>query len=104
MGGDPRGFGEAVRACFAVIYTVFWLPGAEAEVARLWVEADNRAEIAQAADAIDDLLRQDPLSSGESRDRGQRIVIVRPLAAKYMVNEQYQIVVVGNVWRCNQRR
>ena len=48
-------------------YTVVWAPKAEEELADLWVNSPDRADIASAADAIDAMLRARPTERGESR-------------------------------------
>ena len=53
-----------------MIYTVLWQPVAERQLTALWTAAEDRSGVAAAADAIDALLRRNPLSVGESRDGG----------------------------------
>ena len=58
-------------------WTVVYLPASEQELANLWLDPLSRAEITDAANRIDCLLRRDPDTVGESRDeKGQRIVSV----------------------------
>jgi hypothetical protein len=82
-----------------VKYTVIWAKEAEDEVAQHWIEAEVRGVIADAADAIDDLLRRDPHAVGESRDDERRILFVWPLGIIYRVREADRIVNVSDVWR-----
>ncbi len=80
-------------------YTVLWRPTAEAALADLWTSASDRVTIAQAADAVDAMLRNDPGEVGESRGDGSRILIVSPLAVRYDVSEDDRRVAVWAVWR-----
>ncbi len=84
-------------------YTVLWLPDAEAEIARLWLDADSRAAVTAAADAIDQTLAEAPLQAGESRDGEKRILLIRPLGVTYIVHETSKVVIVGRVWRTGPR-
>lgn len=84
-------------------YTVLWLPATEAEIAQLWIDAESRAAVAAAADAIDRMLAEKPLAIGESRDYCQRVLFVRPLAVKYQVSDNSRMVFVTNVWSFNVR-
>jgi hypothetical protein len=61
-------------------YTVIWQPSAEQELADLWMNAEDRNVITEAADQIDDLLRQDAEELGESRTGPIRRMFVPPLA------------------------
>ena len=83
-------------------YTVVWVPAAEAEIARLWIEAEVRQVVAAAVDAMDHTLRRDPNGAGESRDGGERILLVWPLAITYAVSEEDFKVQVFEVWRYDQ--
>ena len=58
----------------------------------------DRGAVAAAADAIDASLEQDPLSEGESREAGTRILIVPPLAVLFDVLEQDRVVSVWAVF------
>ncbi len=78
-------------------YTVLWQPAAEQQLAALWTTADNRNEVAAAADAIDDRLRRNPLAEGESRAGSGRILFVPPLVALFAVDEPHRIVYVRAV-------
>jgi hypothetical protein len=44
-----------------VKFTVVWLPGPESDLLNLWLEADDRKNVEQAANWIDRQLRIDPL-------------------------------------------
>lgn len=80
-------------------FTVIWTPGAEQELARLWLNAIDRTDIAAAADQIDAGLVHDPHSAGESRGGATRIVILTPLAVLYDVDEPNRKVTIWDLWR-----
>lgn len=75
-------------------FTVVWLPSAERELAALWLAAEDRADVAAAADQIDAALASDPLSFGESRGGETRIALVAPRGAFYDVDEPNRLVTV----------
>jgi len=78
-------------------WTVVWLPGAEEELAELWLAALDRERVALAADQIDKQLRRNPEQVGESRPAGRRILIMPPLAVTYRVLPDDLLVQVVNV-------
>lgn len=84
-------------------YTVLWVPAAERELAKLWMDAVYRHEVAVAANQIDARLRIAPAEEGESRGRGRRILLVPPLGVTFEVFPQDRIARVLDVWRFQQR-
>ncbi len=80
-------------------YTVIWKPPAEQELADLWMNAEDRNVITDAADQIDDLLRQDAGELGESRTGPIRRMFVPPLGVAFEVREADRLVLVLSVWR-----
>ena len=80
-------------------YTVVWLRAVERRLTELWNTASDRQSIADAADKIDAVLRQSPSLVGESRERGIRILLQKPLGVLYRVHEDDRKVVVGHVWK-----
>ncbi len=80
-------------------YTVVWIPEAEAEITRLWIDGRGRSLVAAAVDAMDRQLRDDPLEVGESRDGNRRLLIYWPLAISYVVKDADRVVQVNKVWR-----
>jgi hypothetical protein len=81
-----------------VTFTVSWLESAEQELAQLWLDADQRERFTLAANEIDRLLRLHPEEVGESREKGRRIQLVRPLGAMYRVSIDDRLVRVVHVW------
>ncbi|MDZ4689391.1 MAG: hypothetical protein SH850_30310 [Planctomycetaceae bacterium] len=60
---------------------------AERDLASIWLSSRLRIAVELAAQAIDDALRDDAMSVGESRARDDvRVVIVWPLMAEVQVN------------------
>ena len=75
-------------------YTVVWKSSAEEELASLWMAAENRAAISVAANTIDQALRFDPNSVGESRRDSARILIVPPLVVTFDVLDDDRLVTI----------
>ena len=84
-------------------YTVIWLRPAEAELARIWLGADDRDVISHATNGIDQLLKVQPHTAGESRSEGKRILLVAPLGVTFRVDEDDRLVRVADVWRFRTR-
>jgi len=80
-------------------YTVLWVPAAEQELAALWLGAPNRRDVSDSTNEIDTRLRLAPAEEGESRDFGQRILLVPPLGVTFEVFDGDRIVRVLDVWR-----
>ncbi len=75
-------------------FTVVWKATAEAQLAQLWMTATDRKAIREAADAIEFVLRSDPVSFGESRDSQTRVAIITPLVVHFEVHEDDRQVIV----------
>jgi len=80
-------------------YTVRWLPAAEEELAGLWLDAANRAEITRAAHALDERLQLEPEQIGESRTGALRIHFEGPLGVLFRPRSDVRLVEVVHVWR-----
>lgn len=78
--------------------TVTWRRSAEDKLAKLWMAAPDREQVADAADRIDELLRRDPNAQGESRWEQTRFLNLPPLAVYFDVSEQDRQVHVWAVW------
>jgi len=85
-------------------YTVLWVPGAERELAALWLDEAVRRQITDAASHIDRRLRDDPERQGESRPTGRRILFEMPLAVTFKVFPEDRIVRVLEVWRFTKQK
>ena len=81
-----------------MIYTVIWKPEAERRLASIWLGAVDRDAITLAANQIDQQLRNNPDSQGESRLDGRRILLVPPLGVLFTVQPLDRRVTVVAVW------
>ena len=79
-------------------YTVTWLPGADQELADLWLNASDQGAVSQAANAFERSLRKNPLQTGESRSTTTRIAFLPPLAFLFHVVEDDRLVEIVHVW------
>jgi hypothetical protein len=79
-------------------YTVIWVPDAEQELAAIWIAAADRDAVTAAAHQVDQDLRRDPDTQGESRPEGRRIVLEHPLGVLFTIQPQDRIVYVLTVW------
>lgn len=79
-------------------YTVRWQRPAEAKLRALWVRAADKDAIADAADAVNRLLRDAPFDQGESRGRAdQRVWFHRPLCVRFLIDDAARIVYVAAI-------
>lgn len=80
-------------------YTVDWKRRAEAQLAALWIRANNKGAIVGYAEQIERALARDPLDFGESRSGTTRIAFFRPLCVVYHVDGAARAVhVLGIKW------
>ena len=79
-------------------WTVVWMPKAEADLAELWIESEDREALTFAIDLIDELLSQDPLKQGDSREGQERWLIMRPVTIQYTVSPDDRLVTVLTIW------
>ena len=63
-------------------YTVTWVPAAQDELARIWMNAADRNQITRAAALIDRILGSDPTRRAVPEGDEYRLV-VRPLAVLF---------------------
>jgi hypothetical protein len=87
-----------------MIFTVAWVADAVDEIAEIWLVAPDRDRVTAAASRIDQLLRQDPQTHGESRDSNVRILFEDPLGVDFEIVEDDRIVFVLSVWRTDEQR
>ena len=80
-------------------YTVLWVPKAEQELAAIWMKSTRRRKVTTAAHRIDQRLRRNPETAGESREQGRRILHESPLGVLFRVEPEDRIVHVLTVWR-----
>ena len=82
-----------------MIYTVLWRPSPERDLAQIWIDSSDRDQVAKAADILDEALRRDPTSLGESRGDVTRIATESPLAILFDVYGNDRKVIFWDVWR-----
>jgi len=83
------------------MFNIRWKQSALNELASLWMDAspEQRREITEAANMIDQILQVNPEEQGESRPNGRRIFFVPPLGVLFRVRQQQGFVRVLQVWR-----
>ena len=79
-------------------YTVTWAPTAERALAEIWLRASDRTAVTEASNRIDQALKHDPETKGESRGRNDRILLESPLGVDFEVNALDLKVTVLTVW------
>ena len=70
-----------------MIWTVTYLPTAEAELTRLWLASSARNDLARASDEVERQLRSDPLHAGQELGDHYWIIVEGPVAVLYQVDE-----------------
>jgi plasmid stabilization system protein ParE len=85
-------------------YTVLWTPTAERRLTEIWLAAPDRREVTAAAARLDNLLRKDAHTCGESRSGDVRVTFELPLGIDFEVLEADRIVYVLTVWRTDGRK
>lgn len=78
-------------------YAVVWHEGAVADLAELWISGSDRHAIADAAQGIDELLREDAPIKGIEISEGLRAIISPPLRALFVVRADDRLVEVLRV-------
>lgn len=80
-------------------FQVLWKPTAERALATLWTDSPDRDAVADAADAIDRLLRDRPHDQGESRGGATRVMFEGPLGVSFDIDDGARTVHVLTLWR-----
>lgn len=75
-------------------YDVFWDPAAIEALERIAVVTSDREGLAHTVLRIGKELRAQPLTAGESRDQGQRVLFKHPLVVHFRVNERMKTVTI----------
>ncbi len=78
-------------------FTVIWGNEAQDELSTLWMNAEDRQAIADAANSIDRQLAYDAESQGEDIAEGLRRITVPPLAALFDVETEDRKVSVSAI-------
>ena len=79
-------------------FTVVWGGSAERQLAQLWLDAEDRGVVRDAADRLDAALAERAGSLGESRSGNVRIAFAPPLAIEFEVFGEDRKVHVLAVW------
>lgn len=87
------------------MYQVRWERSALEELAQIWTEADAsvRAAVTKAVSTLDQDLRFNASTVGESRSEGRRICFVPPLAVVFSTDESNRRTSVLHVWTIQRR-
>ena len=78
-------------------YTVTWLEEAQAELAQIWVNAEHRQVITDAANDIDAELLNDAETKGQALSERLRALTIPPLHVLFRVSEPDRLVEVSSV-------
>jgi hypothetical protein len=68
-------------------YMVVWTAVAESRLTQMWLASRMRHAIRDAADQIDAALERNPQQCGESREKGQRIMLQSPLGVLFEIDD-----------------
>lgn len=79
-------------------YAVVCSVAADGELAAIWIAAEDRKAVSDAANDIEKALATAPLDHGESREGNLRILFVAPLGARYTVQVENGRVVIVQFW------
>lgn len=78
-------------------FTVTWRPDAEAKLARIWLDSEDREAVQAASDQFDEILRHSPELMGHPFF-GDRVFFISPLAVVFEVSEPDRLVRIWDVW------
>lgn len=79
-------------------YTVVCSVAADGELAAIWIAAEDRKAVSDAANDIERALAEAPFDHGESREGSLRILFVAPLGVQYVVQPEDHRVVILQFW------
>jgi plasmid stabilization system protein ParE len=79
-------------------WTVVWRDDAKNDLARIWVESEDRQSVSVAADHIDRSLQMEPEQQGEEF-YGDGLLVMVPLAVVFAVFPDDRLVRVLQVWK-----
>ncbi len=75
-------------------FAVEWLEEAEQQLADIWLNASDRQNVTEAARRVEQTLKRDPDTCGESRPGQGRIMFEPPLGVYFRVDHQARVVTV----------
>lgn len=87
-------------------FTVVWSQEALDEIAQLWIAADGelRNAIMTAWHKVDEILANEPMNVGESREIGRRVMFEYPLAVKFKVEVSTSTTRLLQIWTFKKRK
>ena len=80
-------------------YTVVYLTEAEENLIAIWADATDRDHVTKSADAVDQLLAQNPLQDSVYLSEQLRRRDVPPLRFYFEVRGEDRVIVISNVAR-----
>lgn len=84
------------------MYRSLWSRKALKQLAEIWVNATDRSAVTDASHSIDPGLKADPRYQGESRPNHERVMFASPLAVRFRVYPQQNLVRVLACWQIRQ--
>ncbi|REK31059.1 MAG: hypothetical protein DWQ41_01135 [Planctomycetota bacterium] len=82
-------------------YSVVWHADAHDLLAEIWLQARDRSDVSDSANAIDELLRFEPTLQGRVYDEQTRCLTMPPLQVYFDVLERDRLVRIAHVRRIN---
>jgi hypothetical protein len=79
-------------------WSVVWEQHAEDELTRAWLASRHRTLLTDVTGRLEQALRQDPTTVGESREGTIRIVTEWPIALHFDVRPADRMVVIVDFW------
>lgn len=78
-------------------FTLTYTSEAIAELAKLWLAANNRKSVTEASDRIEQELRNDPHLKGDTVSGSLRKIVVAPLVFYFLVSPDDRLATVWSV-------
>jgi hypothetical protein len=79
-------------------YTVAWTPEALAELAQVWMDAQDKAGVTAGSSAIDRTLAENPFAPRFELMNGNGTVIHVPLGVDFRVDVADRMVTITSAW------
>jgi hypothetical protein len=80
-----------------VNWTVNWTDAAHVEMLAQLLRSADKQQMLRAGRTLENSLRADPYTVGESRDDGERVVFARPLLFAFRIDDDTRTVFIGRV-------
>ncbi len=78
-------------------FTVIWWPPAQDDLALIWLDANLRGAVADAANKIDRELSEAPDQKGRAKHEGLRELAVQPLVVQFSIDNDDRQVTIWSV-------